>query len=73
MARYSLDSVFNSPQKELAKFKSRRQTSSEFSIIVNSLAVLKDEETVIGVLNHSGGSIIVSESIKYKQYHQVCK
>ena len=55
MARYSLEEVFGSPEKKLSSFKSRKVTKTGFYCYGNSLAVLEDEETVIGVLGGSNG------------------
>ena len=50
MARYSLEEVFGSKEKKLASFKSRKVTKTKFYVYINNMAVLEDEETVIGVL-----------------------
>ena len=50
MTRYSLEEVFGSQTKNLSSFKSRKVTKTKFLCYGNSLAVLEDEETVIGVL-----------------------
>ena len=55
MFRYSLEEVFGSPEKKLSSFKSRKVTKTGFYCYGNSLAVLEDEETVIGVLGGSNG------------------
>ena len=52
-----MEEVLDSPVKELAKFKSRTETGSEFYFYINNLVVLKDEETVIGVLNDDGETL----------------
>ena len=57
--RYSLKEVFNSPLKELAKFTSRRETSSKFYFFINNFEVLKDEHTVIGVKFDLGGTLVL--------------
>ena len=54
MARYSLEEMFNSPEKKLSSFKSRKVTKTKFYVNINNLAVLDDEETVMGVLNAGG-------------------
>ena len=54
MARYSLEEVFGSSEKKLSEFKSRKVTKIKFFFYINNLAVLEDEETVIGVL-YAGG------------------
>ena len=55
MTRYSLEEVFGSPEKKLSSFKSRKVTKTGFYCYGNSLAVLEDEETVIGVLGGGNG------------------
>ena len=62
MARYSLKEVFGSPEKKLAKFKSRKVTKTKFYCHMNSLVVLKDEETVIGVVVGSFVDVLVLRS-----------
>ena len=55
MTRYSLEEVFGSQTKNLSSFKSRKVTKTGFYCYGNSLAVLEDEETVIGVLGGGSG------------------
>ena len=57
--RYSLKEVFNSPVMELAKFKSRTETSNKCYCNVNNLAVSNDEETVVGVNEDSGETLFI--------------
>ena len=47
--RYSLDEVFNSPSKEMAKFKSSTSIASKLLFYANNFTVFEDEETVVGV------------------------
>ena len=57
--RYSLEEVFNSPLKKLAKFKSTKQTGSKFYCLTNNLTVLNDEETVIGLQYDNGETLLL--------------
>ena len=50
LTRYSLEEVFSS-NKKLVSFKSRKVTKTKFFVSLNNLAVLDDEETVLGVLS----------------------
>ena len=52
--RFSLEEELGSPEDELDSFKSKKVSETKFSISTNGLAVLEDEETVIGVIWSAG-------------------
>ena len=51
--------MFNSPQNQLVEFKSKKLSGSEFGSFLKTIAVLKDEKTVIGVKRKSGEALVL--------------
>ena len=60
--------MIKSPLEELDKFKSLKQTGSKLYFKINNLAVLNDEETVIGVTEDSGETQFLYLLVKWEIY-----